>query len=124
DIQKPDLETRAMIINKKIELEGYTFDSKVVSILAERLEKYNIREIEGVLNKLDLFAKLHGRFVVDEEVVNEVLSKSHELEVSVGRVISQDKILDAVCRKFNIKLDELLGKKRTKEFVEPRQISI
>lgn len=124
DIQKPDFETRVMIINKKIELENYQFEPSVIPLLSEKLEKYNIREIEGVLNKLDLFAKLHGKFVVDEEVANEVLSKSHELELSVGRVISQDKILDAVCSKFNIKREELTGKKRTKELVEPRQISI
>ncbi len=124
DIQKPDFETRAMIINKKIELEGYQFESDVVPLLAEKLEKYNIREIEGVLNKIDLFAKLHGKFVVDCDVANQVLANSHELELSVGRVISQDKILDAVCTKFNISRDDLLGKKRTKELVEPRQISI
>jgi len=124
DIQKPDFETRVMIINKKIELEGYQFDNSLIPILAEKLEKFNIREIEGVLNKLDLFAKLHGKFIVDEEVVSEVLSKSHELEVSVGRVVTQDKIIEAICSKFNIRKDELFGKKRTKELVEPRQICI
>ena len=124
DIQKPDFETRVMIINKKIELEGYQFDSSLIPILAEKLEKFNIREIEGVLNKLDLFAKLHGKFIVDDEVVSEVLSKSHELEVSVGRVVTQDKIIEAICSKFNIRKDELFGKKRTKELVEPRQICI
>jgi len=124
DIQKPDFETRMMIINKKIELEGYQFDSSVIPILAEKLEKFNIREIEGVLNKLYLFANLHGKMSVDEEITNEVLSKSHELELSVGRVISQDKILDAVCCKFSLKRDELIGRKRNKEFVEPRQICI
>ena len=121
DIQKPDFETRVMIISKKIELEGYNFDEKVIPILAEKLEKFNIREIEGVLNKLDLFAKLHGHFIVDEEVVSEVLSKSHELEVSVGRVVTEDKIVEAICNKFNIKRDDLFGKKRNKEIVEPRQ---
>lgn len=124
DIQKPDYETRVMIINKKIELENYQFEENVVPLLAEKLEKYNIREIEGVLNKLDLYAKLHGKFVVDTAVATEVLANSHELELSVGRVISQDKILDAVCTKFGIKRDELIGKKRNKELVEPRQISI
>lgn len=124
DIQKPDFETRMMIINKKIELEGYQFDSGVIPVLAEKLEKFNIREIEGVLNKLYLFANLHGKNSVDDEIVNEVLSKSHELELSVGRVISQDKILDAVCSKFGLKRDELIGRKRNKEFVEPRQICI
>lgn len=122
DIQKPDFETRIMIIKKKIELEGYQFDSTVIPILSERLERFNIREIEGVLNKLYLFATLHGQTSVNEEIVQEVLSKSHELELSVGRVVSQDKIMDVVCSEFNIKREELVGKKRSKEFVEPRQI--
>ena len=124
DIQKPDLETRVMIINKKIELEGYNFDEKIIPKLAEKLEKFNIREIEGVLNKLDLFAKLHGFLIVDYDVMNEVLSKSHELDESVGRVVTEEKIIEAICNKFNIKRDDLFGKKRNKELVEPRQICI
>ncbi len=124
DIQKPDFETRVMIISKKIELEGYTFEESIIPKLAERLEKFNIREIEGVLNKLDLYAKLHGHFIVDEEVMNEVLSKSHELDESVGRVVTEEKIIDAICNKFNIKREDLFGKKRNKELVEPRQICI
>ena len=124
DIQKPDFETREMIIRKKIELEGYTFEDNIIPKLAERLEKFNIREIEGVLNKLDLYAKLHGHNIVDEEVMNEVLSKSQELDESVGRVVTQDKIIDAVCNKFNIKKEDLFGRKRNKELVEPRQICI
>lgn len=126
DIQKPDFETRIMIIKKKIELEGYSFDDNenLIRRLAENLETFNIREIEGVLNKLDLFAKLHGKFAVDDEVMTEVLSKSHELEVSVGRVATQEKIIEAICIKFNIKREDLFGKKRTKELVEPRQYCI
>lgn len=124
DIQKPDFETRVLIISKKIELEGYVFEENIIPKLAERLEKFNIREIEGVLNKLDLYAKLHGHFIVDEEVMNEVLSKSHELDESVGRVVTQEKIIDAICTKFNIKREDLFGKKRNKELVEPRQICI
>lgn len=123
DIQKPDYETRLMIITKKIELEGYVFSENIIPILAEKLEKFNIREIEGVLNKLDLYAKLHGHFVVDEEVMNEVLS-SHDLDVAVGRVITEDKIVEAVIQKFNITRDELFGQQRNKELVEPRQICI
>ena len=124
DIQKPDFETRMLIISKKIELNGYNFEESIIPKLAERLEKFNIREIEGVLNKLDLYAKLHGHLVVDEEVMGEVLSKSQELDESVGRVVTQEKIIDAICNKFNVKREDLFGKKRNKELVEPRQICI
>ena len=124
EIAQPDLETRMMIIRKKVDMEGYQFEESTIPMLAERLERYNIREIEGVLGKLYFFANLHGKAVVDRAVAEEMLAKSHELDVSVGRVVTSDKIIDAVCRKTGVTREELLGKKRNKELVEPRQICI
>ena len=124
EIQQPDLETRMMIIRKKIELEGYQFDDTIIPMLAERLERFNIREIEGVLSKIYFYANLHGKPVVDMAIAEEMLQKSHELDVSVGRVVTSDKIIDAVCRKMGVTREEILGKKRNKELVEPRQICI
>lgn len=124
DIQKPDFATRILIIEKKIELEGYQFEESSIPLLSEKLEKFNIREIEGVLSKLYFFANLNGKEKVDKDVIQEVFSKSHELDICAGRVVTADKIIDAVCTKFNISKDEILSKKRTKEFVEPRQICI
>lgn len=124
EIATPDMETRMMIIQKKIELEGYQFEEETIPVLAERLERFNVREIEGVLSKLYFFANLHGKAVVDMATAEEMLAKSHELDVSVGRIVTTDKILDAVCRKTNISREEILGKKRNKEFAEARQICI
>lgn len=120
DIQKPDLETREMIIRKKIDIEGYQFKDEIIPLLADRFENYNIREIEGALNKLYLTAKLHGNFEVDEKV----LSMVPDMDVGVGRVATQEKIIDAICIKFNIKRDDLFGRRRTKDVAEARQYCI
>ncbi len=124
DIQKPDFETRVMIIKKKIELNGYKFDENIIPTLAERFEKFNIREIEGALNKLYVIANLSGKYEVDAEILNEAFAHSHEFEAKVGRVATQEKIIEAICIKFNLKRDELFGKRRTKEIAEARQYCI
>lgn len=124
EITPPDMETRMMIIRKKIELEGYQFEEETIPVLADRLERFNIRELEGVLSKLFFYANLHGKAVVDMATTEEMLAKSHELDISVGRIVTNDKIIDAVCRKTGITREELMGKKRNKEFAEARQICI
>ncbi len=38
--------------------------------------------------------------------------------------MSAERIIECVCRYFNVSKEELVGKKKTKEVVEPRQICI
>ncbi|MBR4270258.1 MAG: chromosomal replication initiator protein DnaA [Clostridia bacterium] len=124
DIQPPDFETRLLIIQKKIELEGFAFDKGVDSVLADRLANYNIREIEGILKKIYFLANLHGKASASVEDMEEVLRKdSPSAEVSKSRM-NQDKIIDIVCDYYGINRNDLTGRRRNKEIVMPRQVCI
>ena len=59
DIQPPDFETRLLIIQKKIELEDYSYAPGLDYLLAERLDNVNIREMEGILKKIHFYADMH-----------------------------------------------------------------
>ena len=124
DIQPPDFETRLLIIQKKIELEDYSYEPGLDYLLAERLDNVNIREMEGILKKIHFYAAMHGMKEANKEVMEEVLNNQGELDKKKSSSLNEDKIIDAVSQYFNIARDDLVGRKRNKEIVEPRQICI
>jgi len=124
DITSPDVETRMAILQKKAALENYRLDSEIVKILAEHAYEgsMNIRDMEGILFKVIFYAKLKGRTAPTPE------DCFAALQVEKGEAkkahTTADTIINAVCKYFNIKKDDLVGKKRNREFVEPRMLAI
>ncbi len=120
DIQKPDFETRLAILQKKVEIENYTVDSDVLEYLAEKIDT-NIRELEGNLNKVVslsiLIGKNNATMLEAEEALRDITS-------SQAQNLTIDKIMDVVCNYYKVKKVDLVGKKKNKEIVDPRQICI
>ena len=63
DISMPDYEMRLAILRKKTQLEGILIEDDILSLIATRIDS-NIRELEGVLNKILAYTSLtHSRCV-------------------------------------------------------------
>ena len=60
DIQPPDYETKMAILNKRAELEHLEIAPEVMQYVANNINS-NIRELEGALNKICVFANLEKR---------------------------------------------------------------
>ena len=118
DIQTPDFETRVAILQKKAETEKFVVNNDVINYIAENFDT-NIRELEGILGKVHFYAILHMKEVADLDDVRESL-KDHVS--STKQNLTTDRIIDCVCKYFNVSRTDLLGKKKNKEIVEPRQI--
>ena len=118
DIQKPDFETRLAILQKKVEAENYNIDSEVLTFLAEKIDT-NIRELEGSLNKVISLSSLIGKPKATMVEAEEALK---DIELTQKQNLTIEKIIDVVCKYFNIKRDDLIGKKKNKEIVIPRHI--
>ena len=118
DIQSPDYETRLAILMRKAQEEGYLVADEVQEYLAEHFDT-NIREMEGILSKVWFYASLTGKKSATMEDVKEAL-KDHDF--SDKQNLTAERIIDCVCKYFSIRRDELVGKKKNKEIVEPRQI--
>lgn len=119
DIQPPDLETRIAILRKKSEEQKCLVDIKVLTYIAETFEG-DIRSLIGKLTKVIFASKLHER-PITVDLVKDALKESagekqEELQV--------DDIINCVCNFYKINKSDLLGKKKNKEFSEPRQICI
>ena len=121
DMQIPDYETRLAIIKNKAKLEKYYLDDEVMNFIAKK-PFTNIREMEGMLSKVFFFATLMGKRTASMEDAKEAF-KEDLLEKEQNQVTPEN-IINNVCQYFGITNEEITGKKKTKEIVEPRMIAI
>ena len=120
DIGVPDLETKIAILIKKAQLEHYNVSRDVIEYIAG-VPSTNVREIEGMLNRAVFYSGLIGAGIVTLDNAREALKNivvEDESKLDAGRIV------DAVCRYYNIKKEELLARKRTKEIASARQVAM
>ena len=120
DIQTPDYETRVAILRKKASQEGYIVENAVIDYIAQKFNT-NIREMEGILSKVVFYASLLGKPSASMEDAYEALKDVNQPE---QESVDADKIIKTVCSFFKVTKEELIGKKKNKEIVEPRQVCI
>ena len=121
DIQQPEFETRVAILRKKCQLEKYSIDEEVIEFIAERINT-NIRELEGMLSKVYFLASLSNKTTATMEEAREAFDGQLEEDRNAG--ISAEDIMSTVCKYFGITKQDIIGKKKSKEVVEPRMIAI
>jgi len=114
-VDKPCLETRMAIVQAKAKARSVEISEEVAKVIASRIDS-NVRELEGALATIDLFSQTHGR-EIDVALAMEALGV-----VSPSRSTSIPDILNLVAKRYNIRLSDLQGKRRTKSIVLPRQI--
>lgn len=119
DIQPPDLETRIAILKKKVEREPIKVPDDVINFIAQEI-KTNIRELEGALIRVVAYSLLEEKGV-SLEMAREVLK---DLVKESQRKITVDSIQKRVADFFNIGLQDMKTKKRTKNIVLPRQVAM
>ncbi len=118
DISLPDYETRMAILRKKVELDNFDIDDKVIEYIATNI-KSNIRELEGALNKLIALYKLEKKPItveLAEAELNDIISPD------TPREVTPQLILDVVAEHFHVSSDDIISSKRQSEIVLPRQI--
>ncbi len=120
DMQIPDFETRMAILKKKAQLEKFYLDDEVLNFIAEK-PFTNIREMEGMLSKVFFFATLMGKKSASMEDAKEAFKEDM---FEKQEKITPENIVKKVCEYFGITENEITGKKRNKEIVEPRMIAI
>jgi len=119
DITYPDYEMRVVIIKNKLQEKNKSLNEKIIDLIAKKVKR-NIREIEGILNKLLFYQDIKG-FNLELNEAENIINKSIQI---FSKKISDEQIIKAVVDFFNISIEDLLTKKRKKEIVEPRQIIV
>ena len=120
DIQPPELETKINIINAKCELDGIHLTPQVIDFIAANIND-NIREIEGVLVKLNFSINVTNVQEVTIDFVRDIL-KEYIKETKEN--IDMDEIIEIVSKCYNIKPSDIRSKSRSKNIVTARKIVI
>jgi len=117
DIQSPDYETRIAILRSKCEEKQFPLEDDVIDYLSRTVQS-NIRELEGTLNQLITHCELY-QVQPSMDMVSKLL---RDRNPSVKRNLDPDKVVKTVAGFFSVELVDLLGTRRHKELVYPRQI--
>ena len=120
DVQPPELETRIAILRKKAISEGMDAPDDVMEYIASHIST-NIRELEGALIRVTAFASLNKQPVdlpLAELVLKDLITDDGGQEITAASILGQTAAF------FNITLDELKSKSRTRTLVTARQIAM
>lgn len=117
DIQSPNFETRVAILQAKAAEMSLDVDPKVIEYIATNVST-NVRELEGSLITLATTAKIEAEPLT--LALAERLLKEHRSEVD--KSLSTKKILHMAAAHFGVEIGDILGRKRQKELVYPRQV--
>ncbi|MBX4199714.1 chromosomal replication initiator protein DnaA [Candidatus Saccharibacteria bacterium] len=118
DMQNPDFETRCAILQTKASSQSIDLEHAVVEFLASRVQS-NIRELEGALNQLLAFCEM--RHV---EPSLQIVSTMFEGSKNRPKHISARSVIEKTAKHFHVSMEDILGPKRDKDIVVPRQIAM
>jgi chromosomal replication initiator protein len=118
DIQAPDFETRLAILEARVEWSGYQLPEGILDTIARRVQS-NIRELEGALTRIMAFSNLSGLPITPQlldSALADLLPRRSEVQ--------PDQIVSVVAKTYNLTIDRILGRDRSREVALPRQIAM
>ena len=120
DIQSPDLETRAAILQHKAQSQKVELSSDVINYLARNVQK-NIRELEGALTQLLAYCELRG--------IEPSIDAASGLMSGMGsskraKPLTTKQILERCANYYDLTVADLTGPRRDKNIVLPRQVAM
>ena len=120
DVKAPEYETRLAIIQRKAELLNFNIGDEVIDYIATKL-KSNIRQIEGVVTKLNalyMVSQMKPTITVAQSVIKDIVTDHQPIPVTI------DKIINEVGKIYNIDPDEMRSQRRTANISQARKVAI
>ena len=119
DVGYPDYETRLAILKTKMQEKNSFVDDHILEQIATKVQK-NIRELEGVLNKV-IFYQQYKNEKINDKKLDEIIGEATQ---ATPRNITANDIIKAVADFFEISQNDMVNKGRRQEVVIPRQIAM
>ena len=120
DVQPPSFELRTAIIKKKASSLGLFISNELVDYIAERLHS-NIRQIEGVIKKLQAFVSING-MEINRDSVDKAISIIDPGNIPTSVLV--ERIIDAVAKEFDVTAEDMKSKKKTDNIARARHTAI
>ena len=120
DLYSPDFETRVAILKQKAQTDNKgNVPDEIIMHIAEKITS-NIRELEGVFNRVLAYQSLVGGEItmdIVENVIKVYEDNSHKF-------VNENTIIKAVSEYYGVSIDDIMSDKRPKEIAETRQITM
>ncbi|MCS3668343.1 chromosomal replication initiator protein [Salinibacter ruber] len=119
DIQRPDLETRIAILQRKAARQDIAVSPDVLELIAQRIDS-NVRQLEGALTRLTALVQLDDR-TLDLDTARRFL-REHTDEGADA--LNADDIIEQVAEYFRLEKGDLLSRSRKQTVAQARQIAM
>ncbi len=120
-IENPRRALKKEIISKKCLALNYSLAAEIVNFLSEQ-NFSSVREIEGALNKIMMHNKVFGNQLGDQEIANLIMDFiAQKKDVNISSIST---IIKKLAKYFNLTSSSIISRKRTKELVFARDLSI
>lgn len=119
EITPPDLETRIAILRSKVEEDHINIGNDTLNYIAGQIDT-NIRELEGALTKVQAYSNLSKEPITPHLASQALRGLQRTTKTTVTIKAIQKNVADF----YNITQSDIIGKKRVKQIVVPRQIAM
>lgn len=120
DIQPPDFETRIAILRSKAKILKFDISEEISNFIARRISK-NIRRLEGALIKVSSFSALTGKTLdigTVEQLLQDILQEEVQNQITVEMI--QKRVVDF----YQLRISDMVSKRRPSNIAFPRQIAM
>ena len=122
EVESPGYETRLAILKKKSEGMDPPIHDSILKFIASNI-KSHVRAMEGALSKVNIYANLDPKMMLNETTLSNILKDFIEKEKS-RKKITVDEVKNCVCRKYGVTMAQILSPERTQSIVTPRQLAM
>lgn len=119
ELSYPDFELRMAVLKTKIQDKNCSLPDDLINLIATKVQK-SFRELDGVLNRILFYQNTKNAPIslkMAEDIINETIQQP-------TKNINANQVIKAVADFFEVSLNDLLGRSRKKNLVEPRQIAM
>lgn len=121
DVQPPEYETRMAILKSKLQNEYLEVSDEIVAFIAENV-KSNVRELEGAVKRIVLYAGIKRTNNITIELATEAIADL--MKTQPKRRITPQVIISEVEKYYMLPGGSLVSKKRSNDVVLPRQVAM
>lgn len=119
-ISPPDFEICSIILQKKAERSHIDMPEEVISFIAGNVNS-SVRELEGAFKQVVGYCQIKNVPLILENARDAL---ADIIKVDLYSHLSAETIIDTVCKYYNVKKEQVLGKSRPKNVVIPRQMAM
>ena len=118
-IEPPELETRVAILLSKAMTMDHELSEESAFFIAQKVRS-NVRELEGALKRVIANSNFTGR----EITIDLIKDSLKDLLAIQARQVSVENIQKTTAEYYNIKMSDILSKRRSRSVARPRQMAM